>query len=59
MGPTLDGVQAPYTFPAQKLKRRMTQPGKTPLVLVACGSFSRTYSVPAYLCMCLWLLQFG
>jgi nicotinamide mononucleotide adenylyltransferase len=39
----LDGAQAPYTFPTQKLKRRMTQPGKTPLVLVACGSFSRTY----------------
>ncbi|OAA59921.1 nicotinamide-nucleotide adenylyltransferase 2 [Cordyceps fumosorosea ARSEF 2679] len=29
-----------YTFPAAKLKRRLTQPGKTPLVLVACGSFS-------------------
>ncbi|KAJ4153834.1 hypothetical protein LMH87_010305 [Akanthomyces muscarius] len=29
-----------YTFPAKKLKRRLTQPGKTPLVLVACGSFS-------------------
>lgn len=31
---------APYTFPTQKLKRRQTQHGKTPLVLVACGSFS-------------------
>lgn len=31
-----------YTFPMHKLKRRQTQPGKTPLVLVACGSFSRT-----------------
>ncbi|KAJ6789899.1 hypothetical protein PWT90_03413 [Aphanocladium album] len=29
-----------YAFPANKLKRRLTQPGKTPLVLVACGSFS-------------------
>ncbi|KAM3551062.1 hypothetical protein MY1884_007914 [Beauveria asiatica] len=29
-----------YTFPTGKLKRRLTQPGKTPLVLVACGSFS-------------------
>lgn len=29
-----------YTFPRQNLKRRLTQPGKVPLVLVACGSFS-------------------
>ncbi|KAM3496989.1 hypothetical protein MY10362_009643 [Beauveria mimosiformis] len=29
-----------YTFPTGKLKHRLTQPGKTPLVLVACGSFS-------------------
>ncbi|EGS19940.1 nicotinamide-nucleotide adenylyltransferase-like protein [Thermochaetoides thermophila DSM 1495] len=29
-----------YTFPIHKLKRRQSQPGKTPLVLVACGSFS-------------------
>ncbi|ATY63715.1 nicotinamide-nucleotide adenylyltransferase 2 [Cordyceps militaris] len=29
-----------YAFPTSKLKRRLTQPGKTPLVLVACGSFS-------------------
>lgn len=29
-----------YTFPADRLQRRLTQPGKTPLVLVACGSFS-------------------
>ncbi|KAK3303564.1 uncharacterized protein B0T15DRAFT_496105 [Chaetomium strumarium] len=36
----LDGAQTPYTFPTHKLKRRQTQPGKTPLVLVACGSFS-------------------
>ncbi|EAQ85219.1 hypothetical protein CHGG_09233 [Chaetomium globosum CBS 148.51] len=40
MGPAVDGAQAPYNFPTQKLKRQMTQPGKTPLVLVACGSFS-------------------
>jgi nicotinamide mononucleotide adenylyltransferase len=31
---------APYSFPHHKLKRRQTQEGKTPLVLVACGSFS-------------------
>ncbi|KAK3939076.1 nicotinamide-nucleotide adenylyltransferase [Diplogelasinospora grovesii] len=30
----------PYTFPAHKLKRRQLESGKTPLVLVACGSFS-------------------
>jgi len=29
-----------YHFPTSKLRTRMTQPGKTPLVLVACGSFS-------------------
>jgi nicotinamide mononucleotide adenylyltransferase len=29
-----------YSFPHQKLKRRLTKPNKTPLVLVACGSFS-------------------
>ncbi|KAK4155715.1 hypothetical protein C8A00DRAFT_13299 [Chaetomidium leptoderma] len=40
MQPSLDSAQAPYTFPTQKLKRRQTEPGKTPLVLVACGSFS-------------------
>jgi nicotinamide mononucleotide adenylyltransferase len=28
-----------YQFPVQKL-RRQTEPGKIPLVLVACGSFS-------------------
>ncbi|KAL2194313.1 hypothetical protein P885DRAFT_63105 [Corynascus similis CBS 632.67] len=38
--PILDGTQTPYTFPTEKLKLRQTQPGKTPLVLVACGSFS-------------------
>ncbi|KAK0709443.1 hypothetical protein B0T26DRAFT_406001 [Lasiosphaeria miniovina] len=30
----------PYNFPTQKLKLRQTQQDKTPLVLVACGSFS-------------------
>ncbi|KAK4643618.1 Nicotinamide/nicotinic acid mononucleotide adenylyltransferase 1 [Podospora bellae-mahoneyi] len=29
-----------YTFPVDKLRRRQTRPGKTPLILVACGSFS-------------------
>ncbi|KAL2174549.1 uncharacterized protein P884DRAFT_249649 [Thermothelomyces heterothallicus CBS 202.75] len=38
--PNLNGAQQSYTFPTEKLKRRQTQPGKTPLVLVACGSFS-------------------
>lgn len=31
---------SPYTFPASKLRRRLSRPGKTPLVLVACGSYS-------------------
>ncbi|KAJ9155354.1 Nicotinamide-nucleotide adenylyltransferase [Pleurostoma richardsiae] len=30
----------PYQFPADRLRRRQAQEGKTPLVLVACGSFS-------------------
>jgi nicotinamide mononucleotide adenylyltransferase len=29
-----------YEFPREKLKRRLEKPNKTPLVLVACGSFS-------------------
>lgn len=33
-------VPATYTFPTDKLKRRQEVPGRTPLVLVACGSFS-------------------
>ncbi|KAK1775839.1 hypothetical protein QBC45DRAFT_395739 [Copromyces sp. CBS 386.78] len=33
-------TMVPYTFPQAKLKLRQTQPGRTPLVLVACGSFS-------------------
>jgi nicotinamide mononucleotide adenylyltransferase len=31
---------ATYNFPTHRLKRRMIDPSKTPLVLVACGSFS-------------------
>ncbi|KAH6618159.1 hypothetical protein B0J18DRAFT_273015 [Chaetomium sp. MPI-SDFR-AT-0129] len=38
--PTQDGEQTPYAFPTEKLRLRQTQAGKTPLVLVACGSFS-------------------
>lgn len=29
-----------YTFPELRLKRTMSDPEKTPLLLVACGSFS-------------------
>jgi nicotinamide mononucleotide adenylyltransferase len=29
-----------YTFPTQRLKKRLSKPGKQPLVLVSCGSFS-------------------
>jgi nicotinamide mononucleotide adenylyltransferase len=29
-----------YTFPDSRLKRVMSDPSKTPLLLVACGSFS-------------------
>jgi len=29
-----------YQFPANRLKRSFEDPAKTPLVLVACGSFS-------------------
>jgi nicotinamide mononucleotide adenylyltransferase len=29
-----------YTFPSHRLSRTLTDPAKTPLVLVACGSFS-------------------
>ncbi|KAK3331995.1 hypothetical protein B0T22DRAFT_289148 [Podospora appendiculata] len=38
--PSTAATLAPYSFPRQKLKQRQTQEGKTPLVLVACGSFS-------------------
>ncbi|OAA43016.1 nicotinamide-nucleotide adenylyltransferase 2 [Beauveria brongniartii RCEF 3172] len=33
-------TMSPFTFPVDKLRRRLTRPGKTPLVLVACGSYS-------------------
>lgn len=33
-------TMSPYTFPVDKLRKRLTRPGKTPLVLVACGSYS-------------------
>lgn len=33
-------TMSPYTFPVDKLRQRLTRPGKTPLVLVACGSYS-------------------
>jgi nicotinamide mononucleotide adenylyltransferase len=29
-----------YRFPTQRLKKRLSKPGKQPLVLVSCGSFS-------------------
>ena len=29
-----------YRFPAHRLLRQQTDPNRTPLVLVACGSFS-------------------
>ncbi|KAK3381318.1 hypothetical protein B0H63DRAFT_524046 [Podospora didyma] len=38
--PPTGATLAPYSFPHDKLKLRQTEPGKTPLVLVACGSFS-------------------
>lgn len=41
-------TMVPYTFPQAKLKLRQTQPGRTPLVLVACGSFSRKLSNSMY-----------
>jgi nicotinamide mononucleotide adenylyltransferase len=31
---------ANYTFPAQRLRKTLIKPGKQPLVLVSCGSFS-------------------
>lgn len=36
-----------YQFPSQRLVRRQKQAGKTPLVLVACGSFRYTPFKPA------------
>ena len=29
-----------YTFPHTRLRRRISDPSRTPLVLIACGSFS-------------------
>ncbi|KAH8887666.1 Nucleotidylyl transferase [Thozetella sp. PMI_491] len=37
---SLLNAMAQYRFPSDKLRREQRQPGKTPLVLVACGSFS-------------------
>lgn len=34
------GDLSTYSFPASRLKRTLTDPSKTPLVVVACGSFS-------------------
>ncbi|KAI5795041.1 hypothetical protein EDC01DRAFT_653790 [Geopyxis carbonaria] len=40
--PTTPSGQSPetYTFPSSRLARTLSDPSKTPLVLVACGSFS-------------------
>ena len=40
--PTPDHLptQETYTIPSSRLKQRMDDPEKTPLLLVACGSFS-------------------
>ncbi|KAF7561347.1 hypothetical protein G7046_g2803 [Stylonectria norvegica] len=38
--PPAQPALSPYQFPCDKLKRRLQQANKTPLVLVACGSFS-------------------
>ncbi|TKA76065.1 hypothetical protein B0A55_05706 [Friedmanniomyces simplex] len=35
-----DMTLADYTFPHARLRRRITSPDRTPLVLIACGSFS-------------------
>ena len=35
-----DQTEAQYAFPSQRLTLRQRYPEKTPLVLVACGSFS-------------------
>ena len=35
-----NGAMAKYTFPVHKFRRTLSDPTKTPLVLVACGSFS-------------------
>lgn len=40
-----------YRFPAHRLRRQLKEPGKTPLVLVACGSceFCRTFLLEGFL----------
>ena len=48
-----------YTFPIHKLKRRQSQPGKTPLVLVACGSFSRESGLILYFMDTIRILTFS
>lgn len=35
-----DSTTQGYTFPQAKLRRRLKRAGKTPLVLIACGSYS-------------------
>ena len=35
-----DVASVPYTFPDHRLRKVMEDPSKTPLLLVACGSFS-------------------
>ena len=35
-----DGDLSSYAFPDHRLRRKLDDPSKTPLVLVACGSFS-------------------
>jgi nicotinamide mononucleotide adenylyltransferase len=37
--PAQDSLET-YTFPSARLQRTLSDPTKTPLVLVACGSFS-------------------
>lgn len=40
LGGSSDGDGLAYTFPAARLQRVLNDPSKTPLVVVACGSFS-------------------
>lgn len=39
-GAAITGNMAGYTFPEHKFRYTLNDPAKTPLVLVACGSFS-------------------
>lgn len=39
MGSVPDRVEG-YEFPVDRLKPKMEDPSKTPLILIACGSFS-------------------